>query len=35
MRILALIAFAAVTFGFVSCTKTPPPQPAPSSGYHK
>jgi hypothetical protein len=35
MRIIAIIAFAAMTFGFVSCAKHNPPPPPPSGGYHK
>ena len=39
MRILALIAFAAMTFGFASCAKNEPaPTPAPdgkATGYSK
>lgn len=32
MRILATIAFAAMTFGFVSCAKHTTPAPVPTDG---
>jgi len=35
MRILTIIALAAMTFGFVSCAKkTPPPAPADGKTMH-
>ncbi len=35
MRILAMLAFAAMTFGFVSCAKhTPPPPPPDGKTVH-